>query len=76
MQKLTNVNVDKIEELLPHLYKVVSELSSIQDSRSYTLDRAAYSRDQLADIIRELELLKHDLRDDYGNGYAIQKGQK
>lgn len=76
IQKLTYANVDKLDELLPMLYMVRDELNIVRDISQTTLSRAFSQEEALNDVIHELEMLRHDLRDDYGNGYAIMKAGK
>lgn len=72
-QKLVQENVEKLTNLIDELYQVRDKLNDIIGLDDSTLKTARDESKEIESIIDRLNLLRHDLRDDYGNGYRIIK---
>lgn len=56
-----------------NISQVNKDLVQQVDNSIYAIASMNSREKRLADIMRELELLKHDLRDDYKNQYELTK---
>jgi SNF2 family DNA or RNA helicase len=74
-QKTVRSNVDRLDAIIKQLQEAQTEMLGVKDVNGGTLKRALADYDALGKAISSIALLKHDLRDDYGNAYVITKGE-
>ncbi len=68
-------NIRVLEKQSAVLYAVIADLHEVKDFNDCGLKRIRDIQSLLVIVNSEALLLIHDLRDDYGSGFKIMKGE-
>lgn len=70
-QESVKKNVEILDDTLTMLYAVQTKLNELVNIDGVILYRTNDLRSYVKEMISDAEGLRHDLRDDYDNGYKI-----